>query len=236
MRKVDGRLSGEAERFGKARDREKRHEALWGSGRPVVGMVHLPPLPGAPGFTGTVEEISSRAAEEATVLTRAGFDGVLVENYGDTPFYPADVPPETVSALAVVVRAVVQETTVPVGVNVLRNDSLSALGIAVATGAGFIRVNVHTGSMFTDQGLLQGRAHETIRKRAALGADVSILADVLVKHATPPPGVDLDSAARDTWLRGGPDGLILTGTETGAPVDPESIRGVRETLPADAKV
>jgi uncharacterized protein len=75
-----------------------------------------------------------------------------------------------------------------VGVNVLRNDARSGVGIAAATGASFLRVNVHTGSMFTDQGLLEGRAHETLRERARLAPGLRILADVHVKHASPPPG------------------------------------------------
>ncbi len=230
------RLSGKAEDPGVGFSRTERHEALWGPGTPLVGMIHLLPLPGAPGFGGSMEEVTSRAVEEATSLAGAGFDGVLVENYGDTPFFPTKVPPETVAALAVIVREVVKETTVPVGVNVLRNDSLAALGVATAAGARFIRVNVHTGSMFTDQGLLHGMAHETMRSKAYLNADLSVLADVLVKHATAPAGVELTSAARDSWLRGKADGLILSGRETGDPVEPEPLRSIKGNLPAGAKV
>jgi len=177
-----------------------------------------------------------RAVREAAALEEGGVDGILVENFQDAPFFPGAVPPETVAGMTMAVAAVMERSGVPVGINVLRNDAGSALGIAAATGAAFIRVNVHTGSMYTDQGLLQGEAHLTLRKRAALGLDVAILADVLVKHATPPPGTVLETAAKDSWFRGLADGLILTGTATGTPVDQEELERVRNVLPPDGQL
>ena len=95
----------------------------------------------------------------------------------------------------------------------------------MVAGARFIRVNIHTGAMFTDQGLIQGRAHDTLRLRASLRTEISILADILVKHAVPPQGLSLEAAARDVWSRGRADGVVVTGTETGSPVSqPELAR------------
>jgi uncharacterized protein len=207
------------------------HQALWGTAKPVVGMVHLPPLPGSPRWRGSMEAVLGRALGEAGILEEEGLSGILVENYMDAPFFPSAVPAETVAAMAVVVREVVRAATIPVGVNVLRNDAHGALAVAAAAGAPFVRVNVHTGAMFTDQGLLEGRAHETLRLRRALGAPVAILADVLVKHASPPPGTTLEGVARDSWHRGLADGLIVTGAETGAPVEARDIRRLREAIP-----
>lgn len=212
------------------------HGTFWKSGKPLVGVIHLLPLPGSPEWGGRMEPVLERAVEEAGILEAGGFDGLLVENFQDAPFYPGAVPPETVSAMTLAVSRIRQAVEIPVGINVLRNDADAALSVAVVTGAGFIRVNVHTGSMFTDQGLLQGEAHRTLRKRRALGASVSILADVLVKHATPPPGSVLETAARDAWFRGRADGIILTGTETGARVDVDEIRRVREALPSRGRI
>lgn len=177
-----------------------------------------------------------RAATEAELLAGGGLDGLIVENFQDAPFFPGAVPSETVAAMTMAVEAVRKRVEVPVGVNVLRNDAQAALGIAAATGAAFIRVNVHTGSMYTDQGLLQGEAHLTLRKRAALGVGTAILADVLVKHATPPPGTALVDAARDAWHRGKADGLIITGSATGAPVNLEELAEVKGALPEDGRV
>ncbi|NIW74677.1 MAG: phosphorybosylanthranilate isomerase, partial [Gemmatimonadetes bacterium] len=87
-----------------------------------------------------------------------------------------------------------------------------------ATGARFIRVNVLSGSMFTDQGPIVGRAAEVARLRAALHPDLVVLADVMVKHATPPPGLTIEQAAADLWERSGADGIVVSGTGTGRPL------------------
>jgi membrane complex biogenesis BtpA family protein len=183
-----------------------------------------------------MDEIVDQAVSEASQLANGGLTGILVENFGDTPFFPCRVPSVTASTMAVLVREVVRATSVPVGVNVLRNDAGTALGVALAAGAQFIRVNVHTGAMFTDQGLIQGQAHDTLRLRANLGANVSILADILVKHAVAPPGLSVEAAARDTWSRGRADGVVLTGEETGCPVRASEVDRVRKALPAGAKI
>ncbi len=156
---------------------------------------------------------------------------MLVENYGDLPFHPGAVPPETVAALTVAVAEVVRTVSLPVGVNVLRNDAAAALAIAVATGARFIRVNVHTGALLTDQGWIAGLAHDTLRRRAALGADVAILADVLVKHAVAPAGLNAARAARDAWHRGLADGLVVSGPATGEEPDLARLRAVKAAVP-----
>lgn len=178
-----------------------------------------------------MDDVLHRATAEATLLRAAGFDGLLVENYGDVPFHADRVPAETIAALALAVHAVREATGLPTGVNVLRNDAGAALGIAAATGAAFIRVNVHTGGMFTDQGWIEGRAHETLRERARLGLSTAILADVLVKHATPPPGLGPADAARDTWHRGLADGLIVSGAATGQQADRAAIEVIRTAVP-----
>jgi hypothetical protein len=203
----------------------------FGVEQPLIAVIHLPPLPGAPRWEGSIEAVLERAQSEARALAAAGFDALIVENYGDAPFHPGAVPAETVAGLALAVERVRNATALPVGVNVLRNDAAAALGIAAAAGASFIRVNVHTGAMLTDQGWLEGQAHETLRKRNHLGLDVDILADVLVKHAAAPAGATLDGAARDAWQRGLADGLIITGTATGEPVNAEDIHALRRTLP-----
>lgn len=212
-------------------ERGRRIARIWPEGSPLVGMIHLLPLPGSPGWGGSMAEVLDRALADAGALTGAGFDGLVVENYGDTPFFGQRVPPETVAASAVIGAAVVDAVAVPVGVNVLRNDARAGVAVAAATGARFVRVNVHTGSMWTDQGLVEGRAAETLRARASLRPEVAILADVHVKHGVPPAGQSIGDAAMDTWSRGRADGLIVSGAGTGAAIDPEDLRAVRSAVP-----
>lgn len=207
-------------------------KAIWPVGRPLIGMVHLLPLPGAPAWGGSMESIVARAVTDAEALESAGFDGVIVENYSDVPFFGGSVPSETVASMTACVHAVRRSISLPVGVNVLRNDAHAAVAIAVATGARFIRVNVHTGSMWTDQGLIEGEAAKTLRTRGALGSGVAILADVHVKHGTPPAGARIEDAAADAWHRGRADGLVLSGTGTGRATDMDDVARVRENVPS----
>lgn len=196
----------------------------------LIGMVHLGPLPGAPGFGGDLEAVVGRARDDAVALAAAGFDGVMVENLGDAPFFADDVPKATVAAMVTAVNAVT-EAGVPVGVNVLRNDALAALAVAAATGAAFVRVNVLAGVMHTDQGTITGRAAEVARLRHSLAPDVAILADVFVKHAVPPPGLTLEQAAADLWGRGGADALVVSGSGTGIAVDEAHLKRVGVAVP-----
>lgn len=198
-------------------------------------MVHLLPLPGSPGWAGSMQHVLDLAIADAGVLAQGGVDAIVVENYGDTPFFPGAVPPATIAAITAAVLEVRRAVAIPIGVNVLRNDALSALGVCAATGAAFMRVNVHTGSMLTDQGWIDGTAHETVRLRAQLGLDAAICADVFVKHATPPAGLTIEDAARDTWERGHADALIVSGGGTGLPTSGEDIRRVKAAVP-DAPV
>jgi membrane complex biogenesis BtpA family protein len=204
---------------------------LFSAGKPVIGMVHVLPLPGAPAWAGSMDEVIDRALADTRALVTGGIDGIFIENYGDTPFFPERVPAETIAALSIVVREIARETALPKGVNVLRNDAAAALAIAVAADAQMIRVNVHTGTMHTDQGPISGRAHETVRARAALSANVAICADVMVKHATPPVGATYAQTAADTWERGAADVLIVSGRATGAPTEIDSVRQVRDAVP-----
>lgn len=207
-------------------------ERLFGHRWPLIGVVHLPALPGSPFATLSFDEVRARALADAEALLSGGFDGLIVENFGDRPFFPDAVEPHTVAAMALVVRDVVALAKGrAIGVNVLRNDVRSALGIAAATGAAFVRVNVHVGAMVTDQGIVEGRAHETLRYRKSLGAPVAILADVLVKHARPLGQEDLEASARDTFRRAGADGLIVTGSGTGEAADLERVRRARAAVP-----
>ncbi len=196
----------------------------------LIGMVHLLPLPASPGYRGSFDEIIDRALFDASALHKAGFDALLAENYGDLPFLKDDAGAPVAAAMTRVLTELRRACPLPAGVQVLRNDARAAMSAAAAAGAEFIRVNVHTGAMFTDQGLIEGRAGETLRLRAELRAEVRIFADVLVKHATPPGGVTLEQAAADTVLRGLADAVIVTGTATGSPVETDDLRRVRSAV------
>ena len=197
--------------------------------RAVFGMIHLAALPGAPLFT-SMEEVLEAALRDARGIAEGGADGLIFENFGDRPFTKGRVEAETVAAMTRVVTEVVRAVPMPFGVNVLRNDARSAVAIAAATGAAFIRVNVHSGAMLTDQGLIEGDAFATMRLRQALAPRLAVFADHLVKHATPLGEVDPIQSAKDLRLRGLADALIVSGAETGAAADPRRLETLRHAL------
>ena len=195
-------------------------------------MVHLEALPGAPGYGGSMDAILDRARVDAQAIAAAGFDGIMVENFGDAPFFTDDAPKVTIAAMT---RAVAEVATagIPTGVNVLRNDGLGALAVAAATGAQFIRINVLSGTMYTDQGPIVGSAALIARARRELCPETAIMADVFVKHATPPAGLTLIDATTDLVERAGADAVIVSGAGTGAATSLDDLNTVadRSQLP-----
>lgn len=190
---------------------------------PIIGVVHLLPLPTSARWGGNLKAVIERAEQEATALAAGGVDGIIIENFFDAPFAKTQVNPAVVSAMTLIVDRIQNLVVVPVGLNVLRNDATSALAIAACVQAQFIRVNVLTGIMATDQGLIEGNAQELMRFRRELGADIAILADVLVKHARPLGTPNLTTAVQDTIERGLADGVILSGWATGSPPSQEDL-------------
>lgn len=197
---------------------------IFNTDRPIIGVVHLLPLPTSARWGGSLNVIVERAEQEAVALISGGVDGIIVENFFDAPFPKSRVDPAVVSAMTTIVTRLQELVSVPIGINVLRNDSLSAMAIASCTGSAFIRVNVLSGVMATDQGLIEGCAHELLRYRRELGSDVKIMADVLVKHAQPLSASDLNYAVRETIERGLADAVILSGLATGDPPSLEDLK------------
>ncbi len=205
--------------------------AFWEQ-RPLIGMVHLPALPGSPGDTGQgLEPVIKRAVADARALEAGGASAIVIENFFDAPFSRDAVPPHTVAAMTRAVLAVRRATQLPLGVNVLRNDARSALAIAHICDAQFVRVNVWVGAAVTDQGIIEGAARSAILYRREIGANVAIFADVFVKHAAQLGSGSIQDAARDAVHRGRADALIVTGTATGAQTSANDLQAVKSALP-----
>ena len=192
--------------------------------KPVIAMLHAPPLPGSPqnklGFNAIIDWV----LKDAEALARGGIDGMILENFGDVPFYPRQVPPHTVAFLTALGREVRHHFGRPLGINVLRNDSAGAMAISAAVGAEFIRVNIHTGARLADQGLIEGTAYDTLRYRKLLGYDVKIFADVDVKHSAPLARRELAAEVEEVLSRGCADAIIVTGPATGQTVAMEDLK------------
>lgn len=198
----------------------------------LIGVVHLRPLPGSPGWRGDLETLIEAALKDARAYERGGAHALFIENFGDIPFTRGLVAPETIASMAAAGRAIRQAVKLPIGFNVLRNDACAALALCAVCGGAFIRVNVHTGAMLTDQGLIEGNAYETLRYRRQVCPRAQIFADVHVKHAVPLGNWTIEDAARDTAERGLVDALIVSGAGTGLAADLGDLERVRCTVPA----
>lgn len=192
--------------------------------KPLIGVVHLPPLPGSPSYGGDMGEVLERALADAEAYYSAGIKWVILENYGDHP-YQVRVGPATVAGMAVVVREVRRVLPDAVlGVNLLRNSGPEALAAAHAAGAQFVRVNALAEVMEAPEGLLEPVAREMAVLRRLLGAqELGVFADVRVKHASPLGSRGLEDAARDAVARGGADAVIVSGPRTGEPPSPREV-------------
>ncbi|WP_457743130.1 BtpA/SgcQ family protein [Thermococcus sp.] len=194
----------------------------------LIGMVHLKPLPGSYLYDGDFDAVIESALRDARTLEKAGFDAIMIENFGDVPF-PKVVDKTTVAMFTAVAKAVRDEVSLPLGINVLRNDGIAAYSIAYAIKADFIRVNVLSGVAFTDQGVIEGIAHELAKLRKLLPSKIKVFADVHVKHAV--HFFDFEDAIRDTVERGLADAVVVSGRATGRPVDLEKLALAKEISP-----
>ena len=204
---------------------------MFGVDKPIIGMVHLPPLPGSPNYDGRgLDPVIEWALRDVDTYQRAGVDGLIVENMWDYPYFVGeDVPPEAMTAQAVAAREVVKAANVPTGINVIHNGGPVTLSIALAAGATFVRICILTGARLWDTGELDhGCASRLLRHRKNLQAEhIKIFADVDKKHSLPFPGLDLETHIEwtDFYLS---DALIVSGRMTGDAPSLEKVRKAKE--------
>ena len=185
----------------------------------IHGVVHLKALPGSPSNSIGLDEITKLAQKDVENLYTAGVDGIIIENFGDVPFVKNDISKRTLASFTSVVQKLEINSDLKVGINVLRNDGIAALSIAEATNSDFVRINVlNNVMMFTDQGIIEGEAHEISDFKKNLNNDIEIYADVFVKHAVPPEGSKIDV-------------VIVTGDGTGHQINMDDLTKVREIVP-----
>ncbi len=211
-------------------------EELFGVDKPIIGMVHLMPLPGSPAYEGwSMDKIIEEALKDARALVEGGVDGIIVENMWDLPYYSGAkrIPPEEIAAHAVAAREVIKEVNVPAGITVIHNGGRVALGIAKAAGAKFIRVCLYTGAAIWDTGEFDhGNAADLMRLRKLLHAwDIKFFADIVKKHSVVFPGIDIETHATwtDFYMA---DALIVTGTMTGRPPTREDVLRAKNAAPS----
>lgn len=203
----------------------------------LVGVVHLPPLPGSPRYSGIdLSTLIDFAVRNARVLEEAGFDAVILENFNDYPFKIRVKEPETIASMAIITREVIKDVTIPVGINLLRNSGPEAAAIAIITGASFIRSNAYCEAVVSAEGIIEPVAREVIEVMNRLNAKITVLADVFVKHASPLHRMTIEDVAKDCVERALADAIIVTGPRTGEPPDALLVRRAVKAVKAKVLV
>lgn len=207
-------------------------QQIFGSGRALIGVIHLDPLPGSPRAGPSIDQIVAKAVEQACLYADAGFHGLIIENMGDRPYLRRSVGPEVVAAMTAVGVAVGSNVDVPHGVQVLAGANREALAVAAATGASFVRVEGFVFAHVADEGIVESDAGELLRYRRAIGADdVAVFADIKKKHSSHAVTADVDLAdtaeAAEFFLA---DGVVVTGTATGRPTAAGDVAAVADRV------
>ncbi|MBX3358771.1 MAG: BtpA/SgcQ family protein [Phycisphaeraceae bacterium] len=217
---------------------------IFNAAKPVIGMVHVQALPGSPGSGLSIDRLAANAADEASLLAAAGFDGLIIENMHDRPYVHADHGPEIVAAMTAVGlrvreawargtsrRAPSGRRGLPIGVQVLSGGHREALAIALAIGGSFIRAENFVFAHVADEGLHERAvAGPLLRYRRTIGADdVRIFCDIKKKHASHAitGDVSIGETAKAAEFFGA-DGVIVTGASTGEPTALEDVAEARQ--------
>jgi len=207
-------------------------DSLFGVRRALIGVVHLQALPATPASRLDIAAITSIAVAEAREYEHAGFHGVMIENTHDRPYLKASVGPEIVAAMAVIGAEVRRAIALPLGIQVLAGANSSALAVALACGASFVRVEGFVFAHVADEGLIEASAGALLRYRRAIGGDhIRVFADVKKKHSAHAITADVDivetAKAAEFFVV---DGVIVTGVATGQPAEPYEVTSVSRAV------
>ncbi|XP_053401619.1 uncharacterized protein F13E9.13, mitochondrial-like [Mercenaria mercenaria] len=200
----------------------------------IVGMIHLSASPGTPRYQGSVRKIVEKAEYEAKLYKEAGVDSVLVENMYDIPYlHTQDVGPEVVSVMTrACTRVRHMFDTGPVGVQTLAGANKQGLAVALAAELDYMRAEGFVFSHVADEGLMNACAGSLLRYRKMIGAEhIQIFTDIKKKHSahsiTEDVSVQETAQAAEFFLS---DGVILTGSSTGQPVNQQEVEAVQKSV------
>jgi hypothetical protein len=195
----------------------------------LIGMVHLLPLPGSPYFNEDIDLIEQRALQDALTLQKAGFDGLIIENYGDQPFLINKIPLEGLIAMARIISRITKEINLKVGINIEFNVWEKELIMAKVMNADFIRVEVFSEFRFHPSGIVWPSISEILRLRKNLKAEsIKIFADFNVKNTFPILNINDESSLKiiDKYA----DAIVYTGSKTGEAPNIDEILQIKERI------
>ncbi|MFH2032590.1 MAG: BtpA/SgcQ family protein [Bacteroidota bacterium] len=194
----------------------------------VVGMIHVSALPGTPEYGGNVKEIISTAVKEADIYKKAGIDAIAIENMYDIPYLKRNTGPEISTLMSIIGYEIKSKTNLPCGIQILAGANRDALAAANSAGLDFIRAEGFVFAHIADEGFIESDAGALLRYRKNISAEnVLIFTDIKKKHSSHSITGDVVIAetakAAEFFLS---DGVIVTGSSTGAEVNPDELKEV----------
>lgn len=196
----------------------------------IIGMIHVPALPGTPLNKFSINQIIEMVLKEAEIYQASGIDSIMLENMHDVPYLNRQVGPEIISSMTVVTQEVRRICSLPLGIQILAGANQEALAVALAVGLNYIRAEGFVFSHVADEGLMNACAGELLRYRKNIGAEhIAVLTDIKKKHSSHAITSDVDIAetakAAEFFLS---DGLIITGESTGKEAQLSEVKSVKD--------
>jgi hypothetical protein len=199
--------------------------------KPVIGVIHLLPLPGTPLFSGNLEEIYQRAQEEVSRFKSGGVDGIIIENFHDNPFSNHDISKVQLAIMASVITNARKEIDIPIGVNVHFNDWEAEIALAYACKAQFVRIEAFVDTVMTPSGIVEACCAEVTRFRKLIQTEntISIWADIHPKYST----LLINNSIEESGIMAQnalADAIIITGETTGIETPIDDLQRVKSAV------
>jgi membrane complex biogenesis BtpA family protein len=203
---------------------------LFDAAPPIIGMVHLLPLPETPGFGGDLTAVYDQAIADTQALVDAGIDALIIENFGDEPYLIGEPTSAQLSVMSAIASRIRQMTEIPIGVNVQFNAWQAEIALAYAVEAQFVRVEVFVDTVISAQGQVAPCSAQITRYRQRLGArSVQLWADIQTKYTQNVLPQPITQSALDAEAAGA-DVLIVTGAATGQATPLDAVKEVKAVV------
>jgi len=206
--------------------RMKRFYSLFDGKKPVIGMIHLLPLPGSPQYKNSMKEIENAALHDLYALENGGANAAIIENFGDIP-YTTQVSTATFASMCTIATKIAERASIPLGINIQYNCVEYEWALACAIGAKFIRVEAFVENRAGAHGVVYATAAELMRLKAFHPSETMIFADINAKHTTSLTNQPISLSVKEA-IECGADALILTGIRTGVNPSIEDLVEVKE--------
>ena len=200
---------------------------LFGTDKPVIGMVHLHAMPTDPKYdeAGGIEKIVEMAKNDILALQEGGIDGMLFCNEFAIP-YTNNVQIVTVATYARVLGELKHLIKVPFGITMV-GSAYYTYDIAKAVGAQFVRAHYH-GASAGVYGIANSDPGDVERHRRYIGAqDIRVLSAIVPEGSEQLAPRSLAQVAKTLAFNVGVDGMLVYSSTPGSAIDVDKVSEIK---------